>query len=46
MPLSTILSKRFLIGKTAAEKLLESRERPAEKTIINTGFDIIEGATA
>ena len=38
MPLSTILSKRFLIGKTAAEKLLESRERPAEKTIINTGF--------
>ncbi len=46
MPLSTILSKRFLIGKTAAEKLLESRERPSEKTIINTGFDIIEGATA
>lgn len=46
LPLSTILSKRFLIGKTAAEKLLESRERPAEKTIINTGFDIIEGATA
>ncbi|MGH6861067.1 MAG: LacI family DNA-binding transcriptional regulator [Phyllobacterium sp.] len=46
MPLSTILSKRFLIGKTAAEKLIESRERPAEKTIINTGFDIIEGATA
>lgn len=46
MPLSTILSKRFLIGKTAAEKLLESRQRPAEKTIINTGFDIIEGATA
>ncbi|MBB3235730.1 LacI family DNA-binding transcriptional regulator [Phyllobacterium endophyticum] len=46
MPLSTILSKRFLIGKTAAEKLLESRERPAGKTIIDTGFDIIEGATA
>jgi LacI family gluconate utilization system Gnt-I transcriptional repressor len=46
LPLSTILSKRFLIGKTAAEKLLESRERPAERTIINTGFDIIEGATA
>ncbi|MBQ9349918.1 LacI family DNA-binding transcriptional regulator [Phyllobacterium sp.] len=46
LPLSTILSKRFLIGKTAAEKLLESRERPAEKTIINTGYDIIEGATA
>ncbi|QND51391.1 LacI family DNA-binding transcriptional regulator [Phyllobacterium sp. 628] len=46
LPLSSILSKRFLIGKTAAEKLLESRERPAEKTIINTGYDIIEGATA
>jgi LacI family transcriptional regulator, gluconate utilization system Gnt-I transcriptional repressor len=46
LPLSTILSKRFLIGKIAAEKLLEHRERPAEKTIINTGFDIIEGATA
>jgi LacI family gluconate utilization system Gnt-I transcriptional repressor len=46
MPLSTILSKRFLVGKIAAEKLLERRERPPEKTIINTGFEIIEGKTA
>ncbi|MCO4317155.1 LacI family DNA-binding transcriptional regulator [Phyllobacterium sp. 21LDTY02-6] len=46
MPLSTILSRRFLIGRTAAEKLLESRVRPEDKTIINTGFDIIEGETA
>ncbi len=45
-PLSTILSNRFLIGKTAVESLLASAVRPAEAEIINTGFSIIEGATA
>lgn len=46
LPLSTIRSNRFLIGKIAAEKLLEVGERPTEKTIIDTGYDIVEGATA
>lgn len=45
-PLSTIRSNRFLIGKTAAETLLAQSERPGEPQIIDTGFDIIEGATA
>lgn len=45
-PLSTIRSNRFLIGKTAAEKLLAARERPREPQIIDTGFEIVEGATA
>jgi LacI family gluconate utilization system Gnt-I transcriptional repressor len=46
MPLSTIRSNRYLIGKTAAEKLLEDVKRPVDKTIIDTGYDIIDGATA
>ncbi|MCM2475409.1 LacI family DNA-binding transcriptional regulator [Rhizobium sp. CG5] len=45
-PLSTIRSNRFLIGRTAVETLLAQAERPAEPHIIDTGFDIIEGATA
>ncbi|MGV8936692.1 MAG: LacI family DNA-binding transcriptional regulator [Allorhizobium sp.] len=45
-PLSTIRSNRFLIGRTAAETLLAEVERPATPHIIDTGFDIIEGATA
>lgn len=45
-PLSTIRSNRFLIGRTVVEKLLETRERPAEPQIIDTGFEIVEGATA
>lgn len=45
-PLSTIRSKRLLIGKVAVETLLADAKRPAEPRIINTGFDIIEGATA
>lgn len=45
-PLATIRSNRFLIGKVAVEKLLESGERPPEPQVIDTGFEIIEGATA
>jgi Transcriptional regulators len=45
-PLSTVLSNRFLIGKTAVATLLATPERSAEPQVINTGFSIIEGATA
>lgn len=45
-PLSTMRSNRFLIGKTATENLLAHRDRPAEREIIDTGYDIITGATA
>lgn len=45
-PLSTILSNRFLIGKTAVERLLASPERSAMRETIDTGFSIIPGATA
>lgn len=46
LPLSTVRSNRFLIGKTAVEKLLECGERPTEKQIVDTGYEIVEGATA
>lgn len=45
-PLSTIRSDRFQIGKLGVETLLQSLERPAEPEIIDTGFEIMEGATA
>lgn len=45
-PLTTVLSNRFAIGKTAAQILLENPKRPQETRIIDTGFSIIEGATA
>lgn len=45
-PLSTILSRRFLIGKTAAEMILQSPDYPGQPTICDTGYDIVEGETA
>jgi LacI family transcriptional regulator, gluconate utilization system Gnt-I transcriptional repressor len=45
-PLSTIRSNRFLIGKQAVEALLSEPARPPSKTIIDTGFEVIEGETA
>jgi LacI family gluconate utilization system Gnt-I transcriptional repressor len=45
-PLTTVLSNRFAIGRTAVEALLEEPKRPQEPRIIDTGFSIIEGATA
>ena len=45
-PLSTIRSNRFLIGKTATERLLAAPERPALPETIDTGFEILAGATA
>lgn len=45
-PLTTVLSNRFAIGKTAVEILLEDTKRPRDARIIDTGFSIIEGATA
>ncbi len=46
LPLSTLRSHRFLIGKRAIETVLENPERPDTKTLIDTGFEIFEGATA
>jgi LacI family gluconate utilization system Gnt-I transcriptional repressor len=46
LPLSTIQSPRFEIGKSIVEMLLESRKRPQDKTVVDTGYTIIEGATA
>jgi LacI family gluconate utilization system Gnt-I transcriptional repressor len=45
-PLTTVLSNRFAIGKAAVDVLLEDPKRPPETRIIDTGFSIIEGATA
>lgn len=46
VPLSTIRSNRFLIGQAAVLTILQAAERPAERTVIDTGYDIIEGGTA
>ena len=45
-PLSTILSNRFLIGRVAAEEILSQPSREALPRVIDTGFEIIPGATA
>ena len=45
-PLSTVRSNRYLIGRLAAEKILTQRERPEGGEVIDTGFEICEGATA
>ncbi|RCS22261.1 LacI family DNA-binding transcriptional regulator [Phyllobacterium salinisoli] len=46
LPLSTIRSNRFAIGRIAVEKLMESSRRPEEKLVVDTGYQIIAGATA
>jgi LacI family gluconate utilization system Gnt-I transcriptional repressor len=46
VPLSTIRSRRGTIGRVAAERILETPLRPAEPTVIDTGYEIVEGATA
>lgn len=46
MPLSTVRSNRFLIGKIAVETLLDTGEKTDDRRIIDTGYEIIEGATA
>lgn len=46
MPLSTVRSNRFLIGKTAVEKLLDPAGTSEDDRVIDTGYEIIEGATA
>jgi len=45
-PLSTVRSNRFLIGKTAVERLLDITGTSDNRTIIDTGYEIVEGATA
>jgi LacI family gluconate utilization system Gnt-I transcriptional repressor len=46
VPLSTIRSNRFLIGRIAVEKILESRARPKAPVVVDTGYEIVEGGTA
>jgi LacI family gluconate utilization system Gnt-I transcriptional repressor len=46
VPLSTIRSRRGTIGRVAAARILETPLRPAEPTVIDTGYEIVEGATA
>lgn len=45
-PLSTVRSNRFLIGKTAVDRILTQPERLKGQQIIDTGFEILEGETA
>lgn len=45
-PLSTIRSNRYLIGRTAVEKILERPDRGKTPVTIDTGYEIVLGATA
>ncbi len=46
IPLATIRSNRFLIGKVAVETIMATPRRPAERIVVNTGYEIVEGGTA
>jgi LacI family gluconate utilization system Gnt-I transcriptional repressor len=46
IPLSTIRSRRDTIGRVAAAQILENPHRPLDPTVIDTGYEIVEGATA
>lgn len=46
LPLSTVRSNRHLIGQRSVEVILSRPDRPAEVSIVDTGFEIFEGATA
>ena len=46
LPLSTIRSNRFNIGQRAVAVILGHPVRPGLPEVIDTGFEIIEGATA
>ncbi len=45
-PLSTVRSNRFRIGQIAVEQILSQPRRAATPQTIDTGFEIVEGATA
>ena len=45
-PLSTVRSNRFDIGRMAVEKILENPVRDGAPVIIDTGYEIVVGATA
>jgi LacI family gluconate utilization system Gnt-I transcriptional repressor len=46
IPLSTIRSNRYLIGRVAVEKIIENPDRGADPVIIDTGYEIVAGGTA
>lgn len=46
LPLSTVRSDRFSIGRIAAERIIAEPKRPPVPQIIDTGYEILEGATA
>ena len=46
VPLSTVRSNRYLIGKVAAETIVADLRRPTAPVVIDTGYDILVGGTA
>jgi LacI family gluconate utilization system Gnt-I transcriptional repressor len=46
VPLATVRSNRFMIGKIAVEKILEHRERQGQPVVVDTGYEIVAGGTA
>ncbi len=46
LPLSTVRSNRYLIGKIAVETILARPDRPESRIVVDTGYEILEGGTA
>jgi LacI family gluconate utilization system Gnt-I transcriptional repressor len=46
VPLSTVRSQRYQIGKMAVEAILQNTERQASPIVIDTGYEILDGGTA
>ncbi len=46
VPLATIRSNRFRIGQVAVETIMATPQRPAERIVVDTGYEIVEGGTA
>lgn len=46
LPLSTIRSRRFEIGKTAVATILDDKSSRGAPTIVDVGYEIVAGATA
>ncbi len=45
-PLSTLRTNRFRIGQVAIQTILGATDRPSDRQVIDTGFEIVAGQTA
>ena len=46
LALSTVRSNRYLIGRTAVETIMQGPKRQEKSIVVDTGYEILQGATA